>query len=138
MSNDNSLNPQKTEMLILETPDVFRQFIMKNNLLEEDNEVTLSIIIDNIITLAMVNISSTEYDSARLLFDMVFSTINELGLDYSDEELATELAGLFENTCEFMLTNLLANDCYNKYIYCYSVGIYKICLEIRDKGKPWQ
>ena len=138
MSNDNSLNPQKTEMLILETPDVFRQFIMKNNLLEEDNEVTLSIIIDNIITLAMVNISSTEYDSSRLLFDMVFSTINELGLDYSDEELATELAGLFENTCEFMLTNVLANDCYNKYIYCYSVDIYKICLEIRDKGKPWQ
>lgn len=138
MSNDNNINPQKTEMLILETPDVFRQFIIKNNLLEEDNEVTLSIIIDNIITLATMSVSSPDYDLARLLFDMVFSTINELGLDYSDEELATELAGLFENTCEFMLTNLLANDCYNKYIYCYSVDIYKICLEIRDKGKPWQ
>lgn len=138
MNNDNSLNPQKTEMLILETPDEFKHFILKHNLLEDDNEVTLSIIIDNIITLVTVNISSTEYDSARLLFDVVFSTINELGLDYSDEGLATELAGLFENTCKFMLSNLLANDCYNKYIYCYSVDIYKICLEVRDKDKPWQ
>lgn len=138
MNNDNSLNPQKTEMLILETPDEFKHFIIKHNLLDGDNEVTLSIIIDNIITLVTVNISSTEYDSARLLFDMVFSTINELGLDYSDEKLATELAGLFENTCKFMLSNLLANDCYNKYIYCYSVDIYKICLEVRDKDKPWQ
>lgn len=138
MNNDNSLNPQKTEMLILETPDEFKHFILKHNLLDGDNEVTLSIIIDNIITLVTVNISSTEYDSARLLFDVVFSTINELGLDYSDEELATELAGLFENTCKFMLSNLLANDCYNKYIYCYSVDIYKICLEVRDKDKPWQ
>ena len=118
MSNDNSLNPQKTEMLILETPDVFRQFIMKNNLLEEDNEVTFSIIIDNIITLATMSVSSPDYDSAKLLLDIVFSTINELGMDYSDEVLMTELAGLFENTCEFMLTNLLANDCYNKYIFC--------------------
>lgn len=138
MSNDNSLNPQKTEMLILETPDVFRQFIIKNNLLEEDNEVTLSIIIDNIITLATMSVSSTDYDSAKLLYDIVFSALNDLGMDYSDEVLMSELSELFENTCKFMLTSLLANNCYNKYIYCYSIDIYKICLEVRDKDKPWQ
>jgi hypothetical protein len=47
MSDDNSLNPQKVKMLIIETPDEFRKFIIKHNLTETDYEVTLSIIIDN-------------------------------------------------------------------------------------------
>lgn len=138
MSDDNSLNPQKVKMLIIETPDEFRKFIIKHNLTETDYEVTLSIIIDNMVTLCNMNVNSTEYDSARLLYDIVFSTIHELGMDYSDEEFVAELSELFEKTCNTMLTNLIVNDCYNKYIYCYSVDIYKICLEVRDKDKPWQ
>lgn len=138
MSNDNSLDPQKVEMLILDTPDEFRQFIIKHNLLEPDNEITLSIIIDNIITFSTMNINSPEHDTSLQLYNVVFSTIHELDLDYSQEEFVTELSGLFENTYKIILANLLAHDCYNKYIYCYSVDIYKICLEIRDKGKPWQ
>lgn len=131
------IEQERVPLLTLDTPDEFKQFIIDNNLLEEDNEVSLSIIIDSIILLATVNVNSPEDDSAKHVKNIVLSTINELGLSHTNE-LESSLTRLFENTYKLILSRLVAYDCYNKQIYCCKADIYKICLEVRDKGKAWQ
>lgn len=139
MSNEEKLD--KTKLLIIDTPPEYQNFILKFNLVGNEDEVNLSIIVDNMINLALCNVHSPENDTEEQIRTIVETTINELQLEvYTTQydNIRFELYRLFENTYKLLLSTLIAHDCYDKFIYCSHVDIFKIMLEVIDKGKAWQ
>ena len=128
-----------TKLLVIETPDELRDFILNHRLEIEDDEIEvfLAIIIDNLILLATEIVFSPEKDEHIQIHRIALSTMHEIGLE-NYEYLEEEVYRLFEKSYKKLLSILIAYDCYNKHLYCTSIDIYKTCIEVREKDVPWR